>query len=68
MTDQPADLWVIIELSLSLAEPPPDDQMHPARTPIGPFNTRQEADDFAEARCLAHGGGSWTVTRLVRPS
>jgi len=30
---------------------------------IGPFNSREEADEY----CRALGGGSWTISQLQRP-
>jgi hypothetical protein len=63
----PVEQYAITELSLNLPFPPPEDEIHPARTPIGPFDTYLEADIYARARCDEHGGGSWTVSKMVKP-
>lgn len=65
---QSDEQWAVIELSLNLSGPPPDNEPHPESTPVGPFGSRQEADDWAEALCRSHGGGSWTTTAMVPPS
>lgn len=61
-------LYVVTELSLSLPGPPPFDQPHPERCPVGPFPSREAADDWAASQVDRYGGtGSWSVSPLYSP-
>jgi hypothetical protein len=65
--DKDAGLWVVSELSLSLAEPPPEGEPHPETTPVGPFESREAADAWAFAYVGKYRSGSWSIAPLRSP-
>lgn len=69
MADLTADQWVITELSLSLPEPPPENVEHPERVPVGPFDTRELAEEWASDLIARYGGtGSFSVAPVRHPN
>jgi hypothetical protein len=65
---RPPELFVITELDLRLTDAPPEGEPHPERTPVGPFATRDEANDWALNLVKDHGGnGFWQIVPLRSP-
>lgn len=62
-----AGLWIVTGLSLSLSEPPPEGESHPERNPVGPFLSRQAADEWAAEYVSQFHSGSWSVAPLYTP-
>lgn len=63
------DQFVVTELALVLPHPPPEDEPHPERTPVGPFPSREAADLWAESFVAKFGGtGSWSVSPVYPPA
>jgi hypothetical protein len=61
-------MWVVTELSLRLSGPLNDGERHPERTPVGPFDSRDAADQWAAAQVRHYGGdGSWSCAP-IRPA
>lgn len=64
--------YVITELDLLLRGDEPgvaaDDPLpHPETVPVGPFESREAADAWAERQMETYGGGSWAVAPLREP-
>ena len=66
-TGEPEALWIVDDLSLSLPEAPPEGEMHPEASPVGPFESREQADRWAMAYVRQYGSGSWIVQPLRTP-
>lgn len=66
--ETPGEQYVITSLSINGVVLTMSD-VHPERTPIGPFNNRESAWEYARQMQLRHGngGGSVEVAPLVRP-
>jgi hypothetical protein len=62
-----AGLWIVTGLSLSLSEPPPEGEPHPERNPVGPFLSRQAADEWAADYVSQFRSGSWSIAPLYTP-
>lgn len=76
-TDPPADPhgpYIVTELSLTRLTADQVDAArdagvpHPERTPVGPFPTREAADDWAYTQTNLYGGGSWSIAPLRSPA
>jgi hypothetical protein len=60
-------LWIVADLSLSLPEAPPEGEVHPETSPVGPFESHEQADRWATAYVRQYGSGSWLVLPLRTP-
>lgn len=72
-TWEPRGPWIVSELSLSglmaheVEAATAAGQPHPEATPVGPFNTRANADRWASRYVEAWGGGSWSIAPVHPP-
>ena len=61
--------YVITELTIDGLQPQAWGAPHPESTPIGPFDTRAEANEYAHRAqsWFGNGGGSVMVAPLLEP-
>jgi hypothetical protein len=59
--------YAVIELELSMVMIDGGMDTHPETTPVGPFDTREQANAWASKKVTAAGGGSWMVGPLKSP-
>lgn len=70
----PKEMWVISKLRVDMDYVPMfDNRIHPEKTPIGPFDSREEADAWASNHIRKYAtsdksGGSWLSTKMYPPS
>lgn len=66
--DPDKTLYVISELSLGDVVYTNWGHPHPEQTPVGPFNSRQEAEDWAFEKFKGRSGTcSFTISPIVKP-
>lgn len=59
--------YAVVELSLSMVLIDGGQDTHPEQVPVGPFATREQANEWASLKVTAAGGGSWEVAPMKSP-